>query len=487
VIRRSVGWLDQRVGTSPALKKALRFVFPDHWSFMLGEIALYSFVVLVATGVFLTFFYEPSHTHVVYNGSYQPLHGLPMSSAYRSVVDLSFDVPAGLLIRQTHHWAADVFIVAIVLHLFRIFFTGAFRKPRDINFYIGLTMLTLAVVEGYAGYSLVDDLLSGQGFAIGYSTAMSIPIAGGPLAFLIWGGQFPGSDTFFTRLLIVHALIFPVAIATLIVIHLAIIVRQHHSDFPGPGRRQDNVVGTPLWPGYALRSIGLLLATAAVLFLLGGLIQINPIWEWGPYETYLSTNGAQPDWYLGWLIGALRLMPNWEPHIGNFTIVPNPFWGGLLFPTAVFAFLFAWPSLERRFSGDHRIHHLLDRPRDNPLRTAVGAGFATWVFAAFFSGSTDRIFFRLGISYVGQVWFWRVAGWIAPFVVFYIVKRICEELRRTETHPLQGWNGAVVGMNAADGEGGGYQALEHSPGGPDAGGHYRGDPEREPQTPPADY
>ena len=303
---------EQRVGLAGAIRWTLRYVFPDHWSFLLGEIALYSFVVLVATGIFLTLYYVPSDSQVIYHGSYSLLQGEQMSEAYRSVLDLSLNVPAGLLFRQVHHWAADVFIAAIVLHLVRIFFTGAYRKPRDLNYFIGLTMLMLALLEGFAGYSLVDDLLSGMGLAIAYSVAMSIPFIGGQLASLIWGGPFPGKSVFWPRLEIVHVLLIPVALAVLITLHLAIIMRHHHTQFPGPGRRERNVVGTPMWPAYALRSIGLLLAVAGVLFLLGALVQVNPIWEWGPYHPYLSENGAQPDWYIGWLIGALRLMPNWE-------------------------------------------------------------------------------------------------------------------------------------------------------------------------------
>ncbi|MBX5470390.1 MAG: cytochrome bc complex cytochrome b subunit [Thermoleophilaceae bacterium] len=475
MIARAVRYLDERVGTSPAIKKALRYVFPDHWSFLLGEIALYAFVVLVGTGVFLTFWYEPSTAHVTYHGQYEPLQGLSMSKAYESVVDISFAVPAGLLIRQTHHWAADVFVVAIVLHLVRVFFTGAFRKPRDVNYYVGVTMLALAVLEGYLGYSMVDDLLSGMGLAIGYSVAMSLPVVGGPLAFLLWGGEYPGASSFLTRLLVVHVLIIPVALGLLIAVHLATIVRQHHSQFPGPGRTERNTVGTPLWPGYALRSIGLLLAVASVLVLLGGLIQINPIWEWGPYATFQSTNGAQPDWYLGWLIGALRLMPPWELHFGDVTLIPATFWGGALFPLAVFAFLYSWPALERRLTGDRRRHDLLERPRDNPVRTAVGAAFATWVFVAFVAGSTDRVFVQLGIAYTGQVWFWRVFGWIAPFAIFWLVKRVCEELKRTEAHPLRGWSGAIAELGRG-GDSAGYTAVEQSRESPGSRVGRRGDP-----------
>jgi ubiquinol-cytochrome c reductase cytochrome b subunit len=435
---------EQRLGAARALRAMLRYVFPDHWSFLIGEIALYAFVVLVATGIYLSLYYVPSDSHVVYRGSYALLRGESMSEAYRSVVDISFNVPAGLLFRQVHHWAADVFVAAIVLHVLRVFFTGAFRKPRDVNWYIGLTMLMLALLEGFAGYSLADDLLSGMGLAIAYSVAVSIPFIGAQVGYLVWGRQFPGSDTFLSRLEIVHVLVIPVTLAVLISAHLALIMRQHHSQFPGPGRRERNVVGTPMWPAYALRSIGLLLAVAAVLFLLGGLAQINPIWQWGPYEPYLSSNGAQPDWYMGWLIGALRLMPNFEPTIGGHTLLPNPFIGGALFPLLVFGVLFAWPTLERRFTGDHRRHDLLDYPRQRPLRTALGAAFFAWVAVVFLVGSTDRIFYRLHISYTGQIHFWRVGVFVVPVIVFLVARHIARALARSGAHPLREWDGVVV-------------------------------------------
>ena len=451
---------EQRLGAAQGIKWALRYVFPDHWSFLLGEIALYAFLVLVGTGVFLALFYDPSDAQVVYHGAYLPLQNSQMSEAYRSVLDVSFAVPAGLLLRQVHHWAADVFVAAIVLHLCRIFFTGAYRKPRDLNYYIGLTMLMLAILEGFAGYSLVDDLLSGMGLAIAYSVALSIPLIGAQLGYLVWGGQFPGDSSFLPRLEIVHVFILPLTLLALITIHLVMIMRQHHSQFPGPGRRERNVVGTPMWPAYALRSIGLLLATAAVLFLLGGLVQINPIWQWGPYHPYLSENGAQPDWYIGWLIGALRLMPNLEPAIGNRTLVPNPFWGGVAFPLFVFVVMFAWPALERKFTGDHLRHDLLDRPRDRPTRTAIGGAFLSWVVIIFAVGSTDRLFYRLHISYTAQIHFWRVGVWVLPILVFFITRSACRALKRSEAHPLRDWQGEVV-RRRADG------SLERLSGSPD--------------------
>jgi ubiquinol-cytochrome c reductase cytochrome b subunit len=436
---------EQRVGLAAGVKWAMRYVFPDHWSFLLGEIALYSFLVLVGTGIFLTLYYVPSDSQVIYHGSYPLLQGEQMSEAYRSVLSLSLNVPAGLLFRQVHHWAADVFIASIVLHLARVFFTGAYRKPRDLNYFIGLTMLMLAILEGFAGYSLGDDLLSGMGLAIAYSVAMAIPFIGGQLATLIWGGPFPGGDSFLTRLEIVHVLLIPGALAVLITIHLAMIMRQHHSQFPGPGRRELNVVGTPMWPAYALRSVGLMLAVAGVLFLLGGLVQINPIWQWGPYHPYLSENGAQPDWYIGWLIGALRLMPNWELVIAGRTVIPNPFWGGAAFPLFVFGVLFTWPSIERKLTRDVRRHDLLDRPRDRPIRTAMGAAFLSWVVIVFAVGSTDRIFYRMGVSYTEQIHVWRVGIWMIPILVFFLTRSACRSLQRSGAHPLRAWQGEVVG------------------------------------------
>ncbi len=450
---------EQRVGMASAIKWTLRYVFPDHWSFLLGEIALYSFIVLVATGIFLALYYTPSDSQVIYHGPYALLQGEQMSEAYRSVLDLSFSVPAGLLFRQVHHWAADVFIAAIVLHLMRIFFTGAYRKPRDLNYFIGLTMLMLAILEGFAGYSLIDDLLSGMGLAIAYGVALAIPGIGGQLAVLIWGGPFPGNSVFWPRLELIHVLLIPAALAVLITLHLAMIMRQHHSQFPGPGRRELNVVGTPMWPAYALRSIGLMLAVAGVLFLLGGLVQINPIWQWGPFHPYLSENGAQPDWYIGWLIGALRLMPNWELVIGGRTVIPNPFWGGAAFPLFVFAVLYAWPAIERKITGDVRRHDLLDRPRDRPIRTAIGAAFLSWVVIVFAVGSTDRIFFRLGIPYTTQIHVWRAGIWILPIIVFFITRSACRGLQRSGSHPMRAWQGTVVRRHSD----GGVELLADSP------------------------
>jgi quinol---cytochrome-c reductase cytochrome b subunit len=428
MIRKLVQFIDQRSGSAPFIRKSLRYLFPDHWSFLLGEVALYAFIVLVGTGIYLTLFFEPSLTQVHYHGGYAPLQGREMSEAYKSAVDISLQVKAGLLIRQTHHWAADIFVAAIVLHLLRIFFTGAFRKPRDLTYYIGLTMLATALLEGYLGYSMVADLLSGMGLAIGYGVLMSVPFVGANLAQLVWGDPYPGRHVFESRMYVMHVFVLPVVIGTLIALHLALVVARHHTQFRGRRATERRVVGVPTFPGQTPRSLGLMFAVCAVLFLLGGLVQINPIWQWGPYHVADATNGAQPDWYLGWLIGALRLIPSFDVTIGSYTLVPNPFWGGVGFPMVVFGVLYLWPWLERAVSGDHAFHNLLDRPRDAPWRTAIGVGFFVWIFMVFVAGAADRLFVLFALSYEGQIWAYRVLIWVLPIVAAAITKRVCEEL-----------------------------------------------------------
>jgi ubiquinol-cytochrome c reductase cytochrome b subunit len=434
VIRRLVTFLDERSGAAPLLRKTLRYAFPDHWSFLLGEVALYAFVVLVATGIYLTLFFEPSTAKTVYHGAYEPLQGMEMSKAYASAIHISFDVKAGLLIRQTHHWAADVFVAAIVLHLIRVFFTGAYRKPRELTYTIGVLLLFTVLLEGYLGYSMVDDLLSGMGLAIGYGVALSVPFVGANLALAIWGHPFPGNADFWSRMYIAHVLIFPVLIGGLLSAHLALVASRHHTQFR-PRRKVDGerkLIGVPTFPGQAPRSLGLMLAVAGVLVLLGALVQINPIWLWGPYHVSEGTNGAQPDWYLGWLIGALRLMPNFDVVVWNRTLVPNPFWGGILFPVLVMMALIAWPWLEQRFTRDRRPHNVLDRPRDAPVRTAIGSGFLAWVAMIFAFGAADRVYVFLGIPYETQLWFFRVAIWIVPILLGIVVHRLCRALKEKE-------------------------------------------------------
>jgi ubiquinol-cytochrome c reductase cytochrome b subunit len=432
-IENPVRFIDERTAAAPLLRKGLRYLFPDHWSFLLGEVALYAFIVLVATGIYLALFFDPSTAKTVYHGPYAPLDGVTMSAAYKSVLDISFSYKAGLLIRQTHHWAADVFVASIVIHIMRVFFTGAFRKPRELTWIIGLILLFTSFLEGYLGYSLVDDLLSGMGLAIGYGVGLSIPVIGGPMTLALFGAAFPGKPIFWSRMYIAHVFLIPILLATLIGIHLALVAARHHTQFrESPRHTERRIVGVPMFPGQAPRSIGLMLAVAGVLFLLGGLIQINPIWQWGPFEPWLGTNGAQPDWYLGWLIGALRLMPSFDVTIGHFTLVPNPFWGGALFPLLVLGVLASFPWIERKLTRDHGVHNLADRPRDAPNRTAFGVAFLAWVFLIFAFGAADRIFVLWGLSYNTQLYIFRIGIWVVPAVLLFLVRRLCRELQASD-------------------------------------------------------
>jgi ubiquinol-cytochrome c reductase cytochrome b subunit len=433
-VKDPVRFIDQRTAAAPLLRKALRYLFPDHWSFLLGEVALYAFVVLIATGVYLALFFDDSTAKTVYHGPYVPLDGQTMTAAYKSVLDISFIVPAGLLIRQTHHWAADVFVAAMTIHLMRVFFTGAFRKPRELTWIIGLLLLFTSLLEGYLGYSLVDDLLSGMGLQIGNGVGLSIPVIGGPLMLLIFGARFPpGGPHFWGRMYISHVFLFPVLLATLIGLHLLLISGRHHTQFrESPRHTQRRIIGVPLFPGQTPRSLGLVFFVAAILFLLGGLVQINPIWQWGPFEPWYATNGAQPDWYLGWLIGALRLMPSFDVTIGHFDVIPNPFWGGVLFPLLVLILLASFPWIERRLTGDHRAHNIADRPRDAPNRTAFGVAFLSWVFLIFAFGAADRIFVLWGLDYDTQLYMFRIGMWVIPFLLFFGVRRWCRELQASD-------------------------------------------------------
>ena len=432
-VRDPVRFLDERTAAAPLLKKSLRYLFPDHWSFLLGEVAIYCFIVLIATGTYLALFYDPSTAKTVYHGPYTPLDGQQMSAAYKSVLDISFSYKAGLLIRQTHHWAADVFVASIVMHLMRVFFTGAFRRPRELTWIVGLLLLFTGLLEGYLGYSLVDDLLSGMGLAIGYGVGLSIPVIGGPLTLAIFGAPFPGNTHFESRLYIAHVFLIPGLLATLIVVHLGLIAARHHTQFRESARQtQKRIVGLPAFPAQAARSIALVFFVAGILFALGALVQINPIWQWGPYEPWIGTNGAQPDWYLGWLIGALRLMPGFDVTVGHFTVVPNPFWGGVLFPLVVAGVLGVFPWVERRFTKDYGVHNLADRPRNAPTRTAFGVAFLSWVFLVFVFGAADRVFVLFDLSYNVQLFVFRVGIWVVPAALFFIVRRWCRALQAAD-------------------------------------------------------
>jgi ubiquinol-cytochrome c reductase cytochrome b subunit len=432
-MRRTARWLDQRLGAADFARAALNKVFPDHWSFMVGELALYCFVVLVLTGAYLTFFFSPSTSETIYTGSYGPMKGVHMSEAYRSALDISFDVRAGLVMRQVHHWAALLFLAAIVVHLCRVFFTGAFRRPRELNWMVGVTLLILAMVNGFLGYSLLDDQLSGTGLRIMYGVVLSVPLVGTWIASLLFGGAFPGPDLI-SRLYVLHILIVPVLIGVLVAAHLAIVVRHKHTQFDGPGREEGNVVGERMWPTYAAKALGLFFLTAAVLCLFGGVFQINPIWIFGPYNSAQVSAASQPDWYMGWLDGALRIMPGWELRLFGFE-VPNPFFPGAGLGGLTFGLLYAWPFLEARITGDRAEHHIADRPRQRPVRTALGAATLGFYAVCFFAGSADVVAARFDLSVNALLITMRVLVFVVPVVTAVVTYRLCKELSKRDGLP----------------------------------------------------
>ena len=427
-VQQAINELDDRVGIAKGGRALLDKIFPDHWSFMLGEVALYSFVVLVVTGIFLTFYYVPSSTQVVYHGPYKPLDGQRMSEAYSSTINSSFSVRAGLLMRQVHHWAADVFVGSIVVHMARIFFTGAFRKPRELNWTIGIVLLILAILNGFIGYSLPDDLISGTGIRIAYSILLSIPFVGSYLAFFLFGGPYPGT-AILERFYIVHVLLLPLIIIGLIGAHLGLLVRQKHTQFRGQGRTEHNVVGSPMFPQFAAKTTGFMLMVTGVLGVLGGYAQINPIWQFGPYEPTKISYAVQPDLYMGWLDGALRVMPSWEFTGWGHTIPWEVFLPAVIFPGLIFNVCLAWPMIERRFTKDYALHNLLDRPRDRPKRTAAGAAMIALIFTVFAASSTDVLanYFHLSLNAV--LWFFRIAVVVVPIIASVVTWKICVEMQ----------------------------------------------------------
>jgi ubiquinol-cytochrome c reductase cytochrome b subunit len=444
--QKTLDWVDDRLGSSKWLRSAMDKIFPDHWSFMVGEIAMYTFVILIVTGIYLALFYKASDAMVIYHGPYKPLDGQAMTQAYQSTIFISFSVRAGLVMRQAHHWAALIFLAAIAFHMCRIFFTGAFRRPREINWIIGVTLLLLAMLEGFSGYSLPDDLLSGSGLRVVFSIVQSLPFVGVWLAYNIWGGPFPGTE-FFSRLFVIHEFLFPLILAGLLGGHLAILWHQKHTDFPGPGKTEHNIVGSRLWPQYTVKSTALLMFIAAVVFGLGGLVQINPIWIYGPYQAARSSAATQPDWYVGWLDGALRLWPHWEFRSFGHEIA-NPFFPGLLLPGIVFGVIYTWPWIDKRIYADYGEHNLLDRPRDKPLRTAVGVAALIFFTDLTFASATDVIGTALGISFELLIEILQYGSFIGPAVGGVVAYRACLQLQHSRAHPIQRPVGGVIVRDA---------------------------------------
>ena len=424
-------YVDERTGAAKWMKKNLTKVFPDHWSFLLGEIVLYSFIILLLSGTFLTFWYDPSQREVIYDGSYVPLQDLHMSAAYASTLHISFEIRGGMLMRQIHHWAALIFMAGMVVHLMRVYFTGAFRKPREFNWIIGVGLLTLGIVEGFLGYSLPDDLLSGTGIRIAEAIIQALPVVGSYLAFFAFGGAFPG-EAFIPRIFTVHVLLLPGIFLALITVHLMLVWYQKHTQWPGPGRTEKNVVGYPLMPAYMAKAGGFFFIVFGVTAFLGAVASINPIWLYGPYNPGQVSAGSQPDWYMGWLDGLVRMAPPIESYVFGHTISWNILIPGLIIPGILFTGMALYPFIESWITGDKREHHLLDRPRNAPNRTALGVMSLTFVLVTLINGGNDIIATHFDLSINQIMWGTRFGVLILPPLAFVITKRLCLSLQRAD-------------------------------------------------------
>ncbi|GAB4587549.1 cytochrome bc1 complex cytochrome b subunit [Nocardia sp. IFM 10818] len=427
--------IDERYHAAAFVKRSINKVFPTHWSFLLGEIALYCFIILLLSGVYLTLYFDPSMSETVYQGAYQPLRGVTMSKAYETALNISFEVRGGLFVRQVHHWAALLFAASIIIHLFRIFFTGAFRKPREANWVIGSLLLILAMFEGFFGYSLPDDLLSGTGLRAAFSgITIGVPVVGTWIHWLMFGGDFPGT-IIIPRLYIAHVLLFPGIMLALIAAHVAIVWYQKHTQFPGPGRKETNVVGARIVPVFAADQGAFFAFTLGVIAMMGGVLQINPIWNLGPYNPSQVSAGSQPDFYMMWTDGMARLMPPWELYLGRYT-VPAVFWVALIMGL-VFTVLIAYPWIEKKLTGDDARHNLLQRPRDVPVRTAIGAMSIAFYLVLTLACVNDIIALKFSISLNATTWFFRIALLVAPPLAYFVAYRFCIGLQRSDRAVLE--------------------------------------------------
>ncbi|WP_097240474.1 MULTISPECIES: cytochrome bc1 complex cytochrome b subunit [unclassified Streptomyces] len=424
-------WTDGRLGIYALAKSNLRKIFPDHWSFMLGEVALYTFVIIILTGVWLTLFFNPSMGEVVYDGSYVPLKGIPMSEAYASTMRISFEVRGGLLMRQIHHWAAIVFIASMFTHMLRVFFTGAFRKPREINWIFGALLLFLGMFDGFMGYSLPDDLLSGTGIRFMEGAILAIPIVGTYLQFFMFGGEFPGQDII-PRLFTVHILLIPGVMLGLLVAHLILVFYHKHTQFAGPGRTNQNVVGMPLMPVYMAKAGGFFFLVFGVVAAMSAIATVNPIWAYGPYRPDQVSTDAQPDWYMGFSEGLIRVMPGWEISVwGGHTLNLGVFIPLMVFPL-VLLLIWCWPFLEAWVTGDRGEHHIADRPRNAPVRTAFGAAWVSLYLILLAGGGNDLLATHFHLSINAITYAVRAGFFALPVIVFVITKRWCLGLQRRD-------------------------------------------------------
>ncbi|MFE5300276.1 cytochrome bc complex cytochrome b subunit [Streptomyces sp. NPDC056632] len=440
---RVADWADGRLGIYTLAKANMRKIFPDHWSFMLGEVCLYSFLIIILTGVYLTLFFHPSMNEVEYVGPYVPLQGQLMSEAFNSTMHISFEVRGGLLIRQIHHWAALIFLAGMFVHMMRVFFTGAFRKPREINWLFGFLLFFLGMFTGFTGYSLPDDLLSGTGVRFMQGAILSVPVVGTYLSMFLFGGEFPGGD-FVARFYSAHVLLLPGIMLGLVVAHLILVFVHKHTQFEGPGRTNKNVVGMPLLPVYMAKAGGFFFLVFGVIAVVAAIASINPIWAIGPYRPDQVSTGAQPDWYMGFAEGLIRVMPGWEINLWGHTLVLGVMIPLAIFP-AVLAAIAVYPFIESWITGDKREHHIAQRPRNAPTRTAFGVAWITAYMIMLVGGGNDLWATHFHLSLNSITWFVRIFFFLGPVIAFIATKRICLGLqRRDKDKVLHGRESGII-------------------------------------------
>ncbi len=430
ISRKTVRFFDDRFGSNAAVRFVAVKVFPDHWSFYLGEFALYAFVLLVATGVWLTFVYTADER-----------------TAFDSVVALSRGMPVGYVIRQVHHWSAVFFVAAILVHMARIFFTAAYRAPRELNWTVGVLMLILASLTGFTGYSLPDDALSGTGLRIADSVMLAVPFVGGWAADLLNGGSYPG-PLLLPHLYTIHVYFLPVAIAGLLALHMALLIYQKHTQFVDDPA---HVVGRRFWPDYALRTLAAFALTVAVILVLAAALEINPIEQYGRYHDWIVTNPAEPDWYAAFLDGALRLGPSTELVIFGHP-VPPVFWPGVVMPLVAFGVIIGWPWIDKRITGDVVQHDVLVPPTAAPWRVGAGAALLTAGVVLTLAASDDTQALALKVPVQNLVWLYRILLPAGSVGIGFLAAALARELGvRKRLHGQESERVVVMRRNAQGG------------------------------------